>query len=169
MTEEKYLRSLGAWDCRQDNPHHIYTVGEHTEKAVAWCKAHGASDDVIRAAWLHDCGKMQTRVRRLKRGAWIDTFYGHAEASARLAEQFGESPYVVKLIRYHDIAIGTPSDATLRKLAANGRQWCEDLALLMQADLAAQHPTYQVAEKAKAKEACLQRLFEAVAEYEHGT
>lgn len=155
--EEKYLRDAGAWDFEQRTPHHIYTVGEHTQSVVQYCMEHGASDEVLKAAWLHDVGKLTTRHFDGEQ----DHFYNHAIVSAEIANHLGESEYVVQLIRYHDVFFSY-SQKTIKKLAANGQKWCEDLSLLMLADLAGQHPTFKREEKLQKRALFLQSLQQAL-------
>ena len=159
--EEKYMHEAGAWSCEQRSPHHIYSVGGHTEAVVQYCVGHGAKTDLIKAAWLHDAGKMKTKSCDGK----YDHFKNHPEVSASIAEQLGESEYVVRLVRFHDAALGR-SDVTIQELAAYGRDWCDDLAVLLMADLAGQHPTYQIGEKLQQRGIFLQSLYEALEKLE---
>lgn len=159
--EEKYMREAGAWECEQRSPHHKYTVGQHTEAVVQYCISHDASDELIKAAWLHDAGKMKTKRFDGKH----DHFKNHPEVSAQIAEELGESEYVVKLVRFHDAALGR-SNVTIQELASNGRKWCDDLAILLMADLAGQHPTYQMGEKLQQRGIFLQQLYRALEELE---
>ena len=156
------MRGAGAWECEQRSPHHIYTVGQHTEMVVKYCIDHGASIELIKAAWLHDAGKMKTKSFDGK----YDHFKNHPEVSARIAEELGESEHVIKLVRFHDAAIGR-SNVTIQELASNGRNWCNDLAVLLMADLAAQHPTYQIGEKLQQRGIFLQNLFFSLDELEN--
>lgn len=157
--EEKYMYEAGAWDCEQRSPHHIYSVGGHTEAVVRYCIDHGASAELIRAAWLHDAGKM--KIKRFD--GKYDHFKNHPEVSAQIAENLGESEYVVRLVRFHDAALGC-SNVTIQELASFGRKWCDDLAILLMADLAGQHPTYQMGEKLQQRGVFLQKLYRALDE-----
>ena len=160
-TEEKYLYDIGAFQCEQRSPHHIYTVGDHTASVVRYCVDHGASDELIQAAWLHDVGKIKTKTF----DGVHDHFKNHPEVSAEIAKKLGASEYVVKLVLHHDAALGR-SSVTIRELASNGREWCTDLAILLMADLSGQHPTYQMGEKLQQRGIFLQKLF---AELDHLT
>lgn len=65
----------------QNNPHHLYNVGNHTMEVVKNIEA----DKVLRlAALLHDVGKPQTRSTDQK---GIDHFYDHYEAGGKKAEE----------------------------------------------------------------------------------
>ena len=65
----------------QNNPHHIYNVGEHTMCALMQARP----DRILRTAiLLHDVGKPLCRSTDEK---GIDHFYGHPEAGAKIAEE----------------------------------------------------------------------------------
>ena len=123
----------------------------------------GADDELIRAAWLHDAGKMKTKRFDKKRDR--DTFYNHAKESAKIAEELGESEHVVALVRWHDSFFSHPD---LKKLAVHGRKWCDDLAMLMLADLSAQHPTFEIAERLEARGSFLMKLYKQLDFLENG-
>ena len=87
----------------QNNPHHMYNVGEHTLKALEFVD----SDKVLRLAVLcHDFGKPATRTTE----DGMDHFYGHPAVSEELASRAlhrlkfdNDTIYKVKkLVRYHD-------------------------------------------------------------------
>ena len=139
MNEKQLLRELGAWECEQHSPYHLYSVGVHTEKVVEYLVAHNAGEAVIRAAWLHDIGKMEAK-KTLDNGR--DIFPGHAEISARIAEEMGEPAYIVNLVRYHDATMGLT--VPVETLVSFGRIWYNDLLLLMDADSSAQHPIFRL-------------------------
>ena len=155
--EEKYMHDAGAWNCEQRSPHHVYSVGKHTEVVVRYCIDHGASTELIKAVWLHDAGKMKTKSFDGK----YDHFKNHPEVSAQIAEELG----VIRLVRFHDAALGR-SDVTTQELASYGRKWCDDLAILLMGDLAGQHPTYQMGEKLQQRGIFLSALYRALEECE---
>lgn len=159
--EEKYMHDAGAWECEQRSPHHIYSIGEHTKAVVKYCIDHGADVELIKAAWLHDAGKMKTK----RFDGKYDHFKNHPEVSAQIAEELGESEYVIRLVRFHDAALGR-SDVTIQELASYGRKWCDDLAILLMGDLAGQHPTYQIGEKLQQRGVFLKKLYSALDEVE---
>lgn len=100
----------------QNNPHHIWSVGEHTLKALEEVRA----DKVLRLAiLLHDLGKPLVRTTDED---GIDHFYSHPQEGAELARdilkrlKFDNDTLckVVSLVRYH----GTrpqPSEKNVRK------------------------------------------------------
>ena len=91
----------------QNNPHHIYNVGEHTIVSIM----HARPDRVLRLAMLlHDFGKPACKSTD---EAGIDHFYGHPDISAEMAEEIlrrlksdnATRISVVALVRSHDRAI----------------------------------------------------------------
>ena len=65
----------------QNNPHHCYTVGEHTLKGVSLIRR----DRILRLTMLlHDIGKPAVRTTDEK---GIDHFYGHPSVSREMAVQ----------------------------------------------------------------------------------
>ena len=100
----------------QHSPHHVYDVYTHSVKAVSYVK----KDVSLRfAALLHDVGKPETFAIG-KDGA--GHFYGHSEASVRLAENAlmrlktdsCTLSTVRTLIKYHDPVIPTDEKSVKR-------------------------------------------------------
>ena len=64
----------------QNNPHHMYNVGEHTLKALEYVEA----DRILRLAVLcHDFGKPEAKTET----DGIDHFHGHPAVSAQIAQK----------------------------------------------------------------------------------
>lgn len=98
---------------QQNNPHHCYSVGEHTVKALLASTEQGTHLDdnqkkVLRIAlFLHDTGKVVTKTTD-ERG--IDHFYGHPSESEVIAKRILRAlkfdndtlNKVTKLILLHD-------------------------------------------------------------------
>lgn len=127
-------------ETEQHNPHHCYTVGEHTLHALA----ETAPDKTLRlAALLHDVGKPATRTAD---GAGVDHFYGHAEAGAGIARtvlrrlKFDNetADRVVRLVRAHDVKIEPGRKYMRRALHRLGTDLFPALFDLKEADLKAQ-------------------------------
>lgn len=131
---------------KQDNPHHCFDVYDHTMKAIETVSVKDKA--VWWAVLFHDTGKPETK-RRHKDGS-RDVFYGHAEASARIAanvtsrlnmpEQLRKQ--VVELVKYHDYKLAT-TEASVKKLLKKLKntsfsQW----ASVRRADILAQSPLY---------------------------
>lgn len=128
------------FSCEQDNPNHYRennrptTVGEHTMDVLNSAVKYGLEDEVyndlsVRLALLvHDFGKPSTKLRRNKKGyGEIDSFFGHPDVSATIAEdclkrlKFPKSIVndVVMLARFHDIEFAVVKDDNI---VPNGRQ-----------------------------------------------
>ena len=132
----------------QNNPHHCYTVGEHTLKGVSLVRGH----KVLRLTMLlHDIGKPACRTTDDK---GIDHFYGHAEVGygmaqiilKRLKYDNATIRQVVPLVRWHDIQIRLTEPAVRKAIVKVGEELFPLLLEVKQADLLAQS-TYQREEK----------------------
>ena len=149
----------------QHNPHHIYTVYEHTARAVSACPARG----VLRLAMLlHDMAKPYVCTVD-SRG--IYHFRGHPEEGAKMAEallrRLGADRECIKevslLIRYHDVR-PSATRADIRKyLCATGYPAALELLHIRRADLSAQAPEFR-AEGARYIDECERLILEARAE-----
>ncbi|MGM9636326.1 MAG: CCA tRNA nucleotidyltransferase [Candidatus Avispirillum sp.] len=149
----------------QHNPHHIYTVYEHTARAVSACPSRG----VLRLAMLlHDMAKPYVCTVD-SRG--IYHFRGHPEEGAKMAEallrRLGADRECIKevslLIRYHDVR-PSATRADIRKyLCATGYPAALELLHIRRADLSAQAPEYRV-DGARYIDECERLILEAQAE-----
>lgn len=128
----------------QHNPHHIYSVLEHTARAVSSCRPEPA----LRLAMLfHDMGKPE-RFSLDQRG--IGHFYGHAGLSAQYAKQLLEKlrfdratiELVTALVKWHDSVIPLEKKAVKRWLNRLGKEKLELLLQVMTADTLALAPEY---------------------------
>ncbi|MGI6019656.1 MAG: CCA tRNA nucleotidyltransferase [Marvinbryantia sp.] len=90
-------------ETEQNNPHHCFTVGEHTLKALEFVEA----DRVMRLAVLfHDMGKPECKTKK----DGMDHFYGHPQVSEEIAGRImrrlkfdNDTTRKVKLlVRLHD-------------------------------------------------------------------
>ena len=120
----------------QDNPHHLYTVWEHTIRAVEQVPP----DPVLRVTMLlHDSGKPFTRTTDDK---GIGHYRGHQQYSARLAEEVlnhlrfdrATSNRIISLVEAHDIPLSTERRILLRRLNRFGEEDLRSLFLIHQAD-----------------------------------
>ena len=150
---------LPEWDVmletEQKNPHHIYTVGEHTIKALEamhelWEEI-GDSEDKKRysilcwAAFLHDCGKPRAK-RRDEKG--IDHFYEHEVYGTEMAKDILRRlkfdnytiDTVTRLVKWHDYRFGAKPVSIRRAVSKIGTDLMEDLFLLQKADILGQNP-----------------------------
>ncbi len=120
----------------QANPHHLYTLWEHTVRAVEEAPA----DPVLRMTMLmHDCGKPASRVTDEK---GIGHYPGHQTVSARLTEPIleklhfdrGSADRILKLIEGHDIPLSPERKIMLRRLNQFGEEDLRALFLVHRAD-----------------------------------
>ena len=148
----------------QHNPHHIYTVYEHTARAVSACPARG----VLRLAMLlHDMAKPYVCTVD-SRG--IYHFRGHPEEGAKMAEallrRLGADRECIKvslLIRYHDVRPAATRADIRKYLCATGYPAALELLHIRRADLSAQAPEYR-ADGARYIDECERLILEAQAE-----
>ena len=106
----------------QNNPHHCYTVGEHTIWSVALIR----KDRILRLTMLlHDFGKPATRETDEK---GIDHFRGHPEESyhiskvilRRLKYDNETIRKVTTLVRYHDVRMRLTEPAVRKTIVRIG-------------------------------------------------
>jgi len=127
---------------RQNNPHHVYNVGEHSIRAVAAAR----KDRIHRwVLLLHDTGKAVTLTTDEK---GIDHFYGHAFQSMKIAGdilrrlRFDKKSIekITRLIRHHDRQILPVPKAVAKAVNAVGEDIFPDLLDVKRADKSAQNP-----------------------------
>ena len=128
----------------QNNPHHIYSVGDHTIHAVETI----APNPILRLTMLlHDIAKPETRSTD-ENG--MDHFYNHNEAGAVLSKTIlrrlkfdnQTTQMVTTLIAHHDIrfndALGTGRKHVRRVIHSVGENLFPYLLDVMEADISAQ-------------------------------
>lgn len=129
-----------AMNTSQNNPHHIYTVGEHILHSLNQVK----EDKVLRLSMLlHDIGKPSVLTKDEK---GIDHFYNHhvlGEAMAkeilkRLRFDNDTINQVKKLVLCHDDEISCKPGKLRKYIAAIGPELFEKLLMVKAADAAAQ-------------------------------
>ena len=123
----------------QHHPHHMYSVGEHTLKALEFTDP----EKVLRLSVLfHDFGKPQTRTTV----DGVDHFHGHANVSAqetvrimrRLKFANATMDQVKRIVLYHD-ARPQPDERQIRRLLHRaGEDIFPGLFQVMGADILAQ-------------------------------
>lgn len=127
-------------DCEQNNPHHLYTVGEHTLKAVA----HIENNKALRLAMLfHDIAKPATKTTD---DQGIDHFYGHPIKSVEMTKvilkrlKFDNDTInkVCILIAYHDVDIENDKKSVRRMINKVSEDNFLDLLKVKKADILAQ-------------------------------
>ena len=123
------------------NLHHIYTVWEHSVRALAYATEHEFSLPVRLASLLHDVGKPRTKQGEGKHA----TFHGHEVVGARLVKKMLERlrfsreiiDHVVHLVRHHQFYynVGEISEAGVRRFIRRvGVGYIDDLLKVREAD-----------------------------------
>lgn len=148
---------LPEWDAmmetQQNNPHHCYTVGEHTIEVLKGTEP----ERILRlAALLHDVAKP---VCRSVDEQGIDHFYGHPEQGALLARKIlrrlkfdnAATGMVSKLVAGHDVNPPLTDRGVRRAIRRVGLECYPVLFDLKKADILAQS-TYRREEKLEALE-----------------
>ncbi len=127
-------------ETKQNNPHHCYSVGEHTLKSMENIE----NDKVLRFTMLfHDFGKAETKTTDED---GIDHFHGHAEVSVKLAHDIlrrlksdNETiNRVCHLIKYHDLRFPAEKKTVRRIASKTGPDEFPDILKVMKADVLAQ-------------------------------
>ena len=150
----------------QNNPHHKYSVGEHT----LWAMKYIESDKVLRLAMLfHDMGKPKAITTD---GEGIHHFHGHNEISSQIAREvlrrlkFDNDTLhkVEKLVFYHDYRPAL-TDKSVRKFVTKiSKELFPSYLLVQKADTLAQSE-YKREEKL-ANIAEVSRIFDGIIERE---
>lgn len=152
----------------QNNPHHCYSVGEHTLKSLKAVRA----DKVLRLTMLlHDIGKPLTKTTD-EMGK--DHFKKHPKESAKLAKnilqrlKFDNDTLrrVCRLVEYHDWSIDLKDNlriSTVRRLIAEiGEEAFPDMFEVNRADLLAQ--SMHLREEKQAKQKRLEDMYHEIQE-----
>lgn len=149
----------------QNNPHHVYNVGEHTLHSVEamyhLCREGGSGDkkEMSVLLWtmlLHDVAKPLVKTTD---EAGIDHFYGHPKKGSEMAKEILERlrfdnhtrDTVVHLVECHDERPMGKAAPLRRKINRIGAGYMEQFYLVQKADLMAQSG-YQKEEKLSAVE-----------------
>ena len=145
----------------QNNPHHCYTVGEHTIRALSLIE----SNPILRLTMLfHDIGNPGTRTTDSQ---GIDHFHGHYQVSAELAgdimKRLKFDNNTIRLVRtlilFHDTRFQdalTTGRRNLRRVLSNlGPSLFPYLVQVMQADVMAQSDYLRDHKLAQLNEAAL--------------
>ena len=132
----------------QNNPHHCFSVGEHTLHAMQAVRP----DKCLRLCLLlHDVAKPDCLTTDAE---GIDHFHGHAQKGERMAAQILKrlrydnhtTELVSRLVKWHDVAIAPEKKAVRRAASRMGKELFPLILEVKAADLAAQSD-YQRAEK----------------------
>ncbi len=129
-----------AFETPQNNPHHMYTVGEH----LMHCLMHTRADRCLRiAALLHDIGKPASKTTDMD---GIDHFHGHVEIGEQMAGEIlrrlkfdnDTITRVKTYIRHHDDQIDPNPRAVRRSAGRIGEDYFNGVLELKRADCLAQ-------------------------------
>ncbi len=124
----------------QNNPHHCYSVGEHTIHAMMHIK----QDKVLRLAMLfHDLAKADCKSTDAD---GVDHFYGHPEKSAlrareilrRLKFDCDTIDAVCALVRWHDYNPPLTQASVRRAIVKTGKELYPAIFAVKRADILAQ-------------------------------
>ena len=151
-------------ETEQNNPHHCYSVGEHTIHSLMEARR----DRILRLTMLlHDFGKPACKTTDDK---GIDHFYGHPEKSAALANQIlrrlkydnDTRKAVVRLVRSHDRKVRLTKPGVRKAVMEIGEDLFPLFLEVKDADLYAQS-LYQRQEKVE-EMAEIRRLYAQILE-----
>ena len=127
-------------ETEQHNPHHIYTVGEHTIRSMQYIRA----DKVLRLTMLlHDVAKP---VCRTEEENGIHHFHGHPQVGAEMSRKilrrlkFDNDTIhrVMALVRAHDDRPPLQGRSVRRAIYRNGTEQYPELFEVKRADILAQ-------------------------------
>lgn len=151
-------------ECEQNNPHHIYSVGEHTIRALLETEP----DKVLRLTMLlHDFGKPLTKTTDEK---GIDHFYGHQAPGEELAGKIMRRlkfdnetiRQVKKLVYYHDYHPAKTPAGVRKAVNRIGEELFPLYLKVQRADILAQNPDTQAGKLSDLGE--IERLYEKILE-----
>ena len=150
MTKVFFPEFDKAMETKQNNPHHMYTVGEHMLHTLE----HVRNDKVLRLAMiLHDIAKPVT-LQKDEDG--IDHFYGHCDVGEEMSRKilrrlrFDNDTInkVCKLVKYHDQKLSLKPEKLRKAIVKIGPELFPLLLEVKEADMLAQS-TYKREEKQK--------------------
>jgi len=127
-------------ETKQNNPHHKYSVGEHTLHSLE----HVRADKVLRLSMLlHDIAKPET-IQTGEDG--VDHFYGHPDKGEEMARQilrrlrFDNDTIgkVCKLVKYHDQKLSLKPEKLRKSIVKIGSELFPLLLEVKEADMLAQ-------------------------------
>lgn len=132
-----------CFDCQQNNPYHVYNVGEHCIKAAEVV----APDKSLKyAALLHDIGK--PTVASIDENG-VSHFYSHALFSEEIARDIlnrlkldnKTKNEVLMLIKYHDRVFDLTEKSIRKFLSKTSPEFFKKLLKLQRADVMSQNPS----------------------------
>ena len=133
-----------CYETVQNNPHHIYNVGEHIDQVVSHIPADMKDDEVIvMAAMMHDIGKPDVKETK---DDGTDRFIGHAKKSAEIAapilDEIGmteeEKQAILWIVEHHEIGDPVKPKTVKKWLNEVTKETIEKLFILRIADIEGQ-------------------------------
>ncbi len=150
MTKVFFPEFDKAMETKQNNPYHIYTVGEHMLQSLNYIR----NDKVLRLAMvLHDIAKPET----LQTGEdGVDHFYGHTDRGEEMARKIlrrlrfdnDTISKVCKLVKFHDRKLSLKPSKLRKAIVETGPELFPLLLEVKEADMMAQSG-YKKEEKQK--------------------
>ena len=141
-----------CYETTQNNPHHIYSVGDHIDAVVSHIPTDMKGDEIlVMAAMLHDVGKPDVKETKAD---GTDRFIGHAKKSAEIAAQIldeigvddDEKDEILWLVSHHEIGDPVKPKTVKKWLNEVTKETIEKLFILRIADIEGQSD-YQKSEK----------------------
>ena len=129
-----------AMETKQNNPHHIYSVGEHILHSLQYVR----KNKILRLTMLlHDIGKPHT-IKKDEEG--IDHFYGHCDVGEDMSREilrrlrFDNATInnVCKLVKYHDLKLSLKPEKLRKSIVKIGPELFPFLLEVKEADILAQ-------------------------------
>lgn len=130
---------------KQDNPHHILTLGQHC--SLAFTLAIKENDYIRKALSIHDVGKLYTKSYVNSKGVAtnIAHYYGHQNVGAyesmfilKNKKYSCENKYIVQLINYHMQPYDIKTERSKKKwLNIFGKKLYNDIFLINKYDILA--------------------------------
>ena len=133
-----------CYETTQNNPHHIYNVGEHIDQVVSHIPTDKKDDEIIvMAAMMHDIGKPDVKETKAD---GTDRFVGHAKKSAEIAAQIlneigmteDEKKAILWIVEHHEIGDPVKPKTIKKWLNEVTKETIERLFILRIADIEGQ-------------------------------
>lgn len=162
MTKVFFPEFDKAIETKQNNPHHIYTVGEHMLHTLEYVR----NDKVLRLTMiLHDIGKPDT-LQPDEDG--IDHFYGHPDVGEEMARKilrrlrFDNDTIgkVCKLVKFHDQKLSLKPEKLRKSIVKIGPELFPLLLEVKEADMLAQSNYNRVEKKQELED--IRRVYQQI-------
>lgn len=142
---ESYRKVISrCYETVQNNPHHIYSVGNHIDAVVGHIPDNMKKDEVlVIAAMLHDIGKPDVKETK---DDGTDRFLGHAKKSAEIAASIldeisvgeEEKNAILWIVEHHEISDPVKAKTVRKRLKEVTKETVVRLFVLRIADIKGQ-------------------------------